>query len=119
MQQSRRIFIKWVGVSLASLPFFAGAGGISKVLAAGPELPPLKPTDPTAKSLGFCLNAKKPNAQCIDRKAADKKDQFCSGCQLYTKVKGDGATEMGKCLVLTAGLVPAGGWCKSWVKRPT
>ena len=119
MGHSRRKFLRAAALSLASLPLFAGLGRISTAFGADADLPPVKPDDSTAKSLSFCLDADKPTAQCAVRKSKDKKDQYCRGCQLYTKVKGEGKKELGKCLVMSTGLVPANGWCNSWVKRPT
>lgn len=119
MSSSRRSFLKVAAWSLVSLPLFAGLGWVSRAFAADADLPPVSADDPTAKALSFCLDANKPTAQCALRKGKDKKDQYCRGCQLYTKVKGEGKAEMGKCVVLAKGLVPGDGWCNSWVQRPS
>jgi hypothetical protein len=40
-------------------------------------------------------------------------DQRCANCELYTK-KTD---ERGSCKLFAEGLVEAGGWCTSWIKK--
>lgn len=42
-----------------------------------------------------------------------KPDQRCANCELYTK-KTD---ERGSCKLFAQGLVEAGGWCTSWIKK--
>ncbi len=115
MNSSRRSFLKIAGLTIATLPAASSLLG-SMAQAADPAL--VKDSDPLPKSLGFCSNADKPTAQCKDRKAKDKKDQYCHNCQLYTKLSGDGAKEVGKCLLMPTNSVPTNGWCKSWVKKP-
>ncbi|MGZ6263806.1 MAG: high-potential iron-sulfur protein [Bdellovibrionota bacterium] len=119
MQQSRRTFLAGAVFTLASLPLLAMLGRSFAAFGAEAGLGPLSPDDTTAKALGFCLNADQPTKQCATRKTKDKQGQYCTLCQLYTKFQGSGKDEMGKCIVLTKGLVPAHGWCSSWVKRPS
>lgn len=42
-----------------------------------------------------------------------KPDRRCDNCQLYT-AKTD---ELGSCKLFAQGLVEAGGWCTSWIKK--
>lgn len=116
MNPSRRSFLKLSGLSLASIPFLGGL--LTSTLAFADAPPLVKESDAMPKSLGFCANADKPTKQCGDRKAKDRKDQYCHNCQLYTKLQGEGKTEQGKCLLMPANSVPGSGWCKSWVKKP-
>lgn len=114
---SRRNFLKLSGVALASVPFL-GLWRTGEAEAADAKVPPLaKPTDALPKSLQYCPDANKPK-ECPDRKAAARKDQFCSNCQLYQALAGVDVKKQGKCLIMPAYSVNAGGWCKSWVKKP-
>ena len=115
MQTNRRNFLKLSGVALASIPLMNGL--FQNTARAADALPLVKDSDPMPKSLKYCSDANKPTKQCADRKAKDKKDQFCNNCQLYTKVSGEGKTEVGKCLLMTKNTVPAAAWCQSWSKK--
>ncbi len=42
-----------------------------------------------------------------------RSDQSCANCELYTKE----TDERGSCKLFSQGLVEAGGWCTSWVKK--
>lgn len=117
MSFSRRSFLKVGGLSLAALPFASSLLSSSPAQAAA-ELPLAKETDPMAKSLKYCPNGDKPSANCQDRKKKERKDQYCTNCQLYTKIKGEKENEIGKCLVLPKNSVMGKGWCMSWVKKP-
>ncbi len=111
--QSRRTFMKALGSSLLAIPFLASLEPF-KAFAAEKMA---KEGQGQAKSLHYCSNAKKPGSHCPERKAKDKADQFCSGCQMYSKTSGEGDKEIGKCLIIQDGLVHSTGWCMSWVKR--
>jgi hypothetical protein len=113
MHFNRRSFLKYFGLGIVSVPFL---GKIPSVAFAA-DLPLAKETDPTAKSLKFCLNADKPSKACPDRAKAEHKDQYCNGCQLFTKISGDGKTAVGKCMLMTKNTVPGNGWCSSFVKK--
>lgn len=119
LDQSRRSFLRIGGLTLATLPF---AGSLLSGLTSGGEayaadLPACKESDASAKALKYVEVADKA-AKGSPRAAADKKDQFCHGCQLYTKLSGEGAAERGKCLVIPKCSVSHHGWCMSWVKKP-
>jgi hypothetical protein len=116
MQFSRRSFLKVSGISLATIPF-AGAL-LGSAPAQGADLPLAKETDAMPKSLKYCPNGDKPSSNCPERKKADKKGQYCTNCQLYTKIKGEKDEEIGKCLLMPKNAVMGKGWCISWVKKP-
>lgn len=117
MNSSRRNFLKMGGLALATATLIPSIFKTSPAIAA--DLLPLKESDAMAKSLGYCPNADKPTKQCADRKAKDKKDNYCHNCQLYTKISGEGKTEIGKCMLMPKNSVPGVAWCKSWVKKPS
>lgn len=81
----------------------------------GPELKMVPDTDPTAKALKYVPDATK--ATRIDKMGVVGKDQSCKNCQFYTKAGEVGGKEVGKCLMLPAGMVASGGWCMSWTKK--
>ncbi len=68
----------------------------------------------------YCKDADKtPNEACPDRAKEERKDQYCTNCMFYNKVKGEGKEELGTC-ALAMGiqrLVRGPGWCQSWVKK--
>ncbi|MGE3262362.1 MAG: high-potential iron-sulfur protein [Bacteriovoracia bacterium] len=113
MHFNRRSFLKYLGLGIASVPLL---GKIPSVAFAA-DLPMAKETDPMPKSLKFCLDADKPSKSCPDRKKAEKKDEYCHNCQLFTKTSGDGKAAIGKCMLMTKNTVPGHGWCSSWVKK--
>ncbi len=120
---NRRSFLKASVTSIAALPLAAGFfSALSKVArAADADLPAIKEADAQAKAFNYCIDAKKAekakSPACPARKGKEHAGEFCSGCQLYTKVKGEGKAEMGKCLVIPGVLVYGGGWCNSYSKK--
>lgn len=114
MSFSRRTFLKTGAIGLAAVPFVSSLFSLAPSEARAADMPLIKESDPMAKSLKYCHDAKKPNDQCKDRKKKEKADQFCHNCQLYTKLDD----KKGKCMVLPKGAVAAEGWCNSWVKNP-
>lgn len=115
MSISRRSFLKYTGLTLAALPV---AQALFSAKARAADLPPASDKEGMGKTLHYCPNAKKPSANCADRKKPENKDHFCKGCQLYTKLSGEGEKEIGKCMIMPTNTVNSGGWCPSWVKRP-
>ncbi|MCO5143038.1 MAG: high-potential iron-sulfur protein [Oligoflexia bacterium] len=114
---NRRSFLKSSSIAVAGLAVSQSI--FSKFsFAETKELPLAKESDAVAKQLKYCEDADKPSKNCETRKAKDKKDQYCHGCQLYTKTAGEGKTEKGKCMIMPANLVAGKGWCMSWVKKP-
>jgi hypothetical protein len=83
--------------------------------AAGPELKLVPETDETAKALKYVPDATK--ATRVDKMGVAGKDQNCKNCQFYTKAGEVKGQEVGKCLMLPAGMVNATGWCMSWTKK--
>ncbi|MEN9835265.1 MAG: hypothetical protein RL011_1458 [Pseudomonadota bacterium] len=83
--------------------------------AAGPELKLVPETDATAKALKYVPDATK--ATRVDKMGVAGKDQNCKNCQFYTKAGEVKGQEVGKCLMLPAGMVNATGWCMSWTKK--
>lgn len=87
----------------------------AKPAAAGPELKLVPDTDATAKALKYVPDATK--ATRVDKMGVAGKDQNCKNCQFYTKAGEVKGQEVGKCLMLPAGMVNAAGWCMSWTKK--
>ena len=75
-------------------------------------LPPLDANDPTAKSLGFVVDATK-----VDAKANPtyKTGQRCGTCAQFQGKAGDAT---GGCNIFVGHSVPQGGWCKVWAQKP-
>jgi hypothetical protein len=69
--------------------------------ASAAALPPLDPSDPTAKALGFVNDSAKP-------------DQKCATCAQFT---GQASDARGGCNIFAGKSVPAGGWCSVWAKK--
>lgn len=120
---SRRRFLKISAATIAAVPFITGIvsrfSGVS--FAGDADLPAVKEGEGQAKALNYCKDAAKAEKSakpaCPTRKSKDHKGESCSNCQLYTKVKGDGKAEMGKCVVIPGNLVYASGWCNSYTKK--
>lgn len=77
---------------------------------------PVSESDPLAQALGFKTDAKKVDTKKFPkRKGAEGAKQFCSTCSFFTKTDD----KTGKCTIFAAqgGIVPAGGWCNSWVSK--
>ncbi len=119
MNFSRRKFLKTGGVSLLAIPFAGSFLTKLSPVAEAADLPLVKDSDAMAKSLKYCPNGDKPTKQCSDRKAKEKKDQYCNNCQLYTKISGEKDKEIGKCMLMPKNSVHGAGWCMSWVKKPS
>lgn len=115
MAVNRRTFLKLSGTALAALPFL---NGLAPRAGYAADLPEAKETDAQPKALKYCSNPDKSTKTCADRKKAERKDQYCYNCQLFTKASGDGKTAKGKCMLMPANSVPGHAWCMSWVKKP-
>lgn len=79
---------------------------------AATSLPPLDPTDPTAKALGFALDTSK-----VDGTAnpSHKAEQRCGTCAQYQGAPSDAS---GGCNIFAGKNVPKNGWCKVWAQKP-
>lgn len=98
--QSRRRFIKLAAGT-------AAAGAAFSLLprsAYGAGLPPLKPSDPTAKALHYVEDASKSS------NPKHKKGDNCSNCVFYKGKPGDAR---GPCQLFPGKSVNAKGWCVS------
>jgi hypothetical protein len=105
---SRRAIVKGgliAGAFIPALGFLASGAD-----AAG--LPALDPKDPTAKALGFVLDAKKVDAAA---NPTYKPNQRCGVCAQFQGKAGDAT---GGCNIFAGKSVPQGGWCKVWAAKP-
>jgi len=86
--------------ALKAIPFLVALDlGVNTASAA--TLPPLDPTDPTAKALGYVNDSAKP-------------DQKCANCAQFT---GQAADARGGCNIFAGKSVAGGGWCSVWAKK--
>ncbi|MCF7674636.1 MAG: high-potential iron-sulfur protein [Akkermansiaceae bacterium] len=105
---SRRTF-------LLSLVASAGTPALlaSRVLAQAPPPPvKLEESDPIAMALGFKLDTAKVDAKKYPQHSVAQK---CSECAVYQAKAGD---TLGPCVAIGNKLVPAGGWCVAFSKKP-
>jgi hypothetical protein len=103
---SRRRLLKGALASLAAAPavtLIAGRARGAEALSAG---------DPTAKSLGYAVDASKVDAAS---NPTYKPGQTCANCIQYTGAAGAGD---GPCTIFPGKTVKAKGWCKVWVLKP-
>lgn len=113
MHFNRRSFLKYGSISLLSLPFLGRWQGQALAAPGDEKLPMAKESDKLSQSLKFCSDADKPSKSCPARKEAAHKNEYCHGCQLYTKIDD----KTGKCMLMTKNRVPANAWCASWSKK--
>jgi hypothetical protein len=86
--------------ALKAVPFLVALDlGINTTSAA--TLPPLDPSDPTAKALGYV-------------NASTKADQKCANCAQFQGQSGDA---QGGCNIFAGKSVAGGGWCSVWAKK--
>lgn len=103
MLQNRRSFLKFsstLGVGLLVFPKLA--------FSAEPTL--VKEDETLPKALKYLHDA---------TKSKDRKDPkaICKNCSFYKPEGKIGSDEVGKCQMFQKGVVKAGGWCTSWVKK--
>ena len=105
---SRRAIVKSGLIVGAFLP---AAGFVSRNAAGAAALPPLDPSDPTAKALGFTNDAAK-----VDTKAYPtyKPAQKCGTCAQF---QGKPTDATAACTIFAGKSVPQGGWCQVWAQR--
>ena len=105
---TRRAIVKNGLIAGAMLP----ALGLLGNGAAAAGLPPLDPSDPTAKALGFVTDATK-----VDKAANPtyKPGQKCGTCAQFQGKPGDATAG---CNIFAGHSVPATGWCKVWAQKP-
>ena len=104
---SRRELIKRALLASA----FAPALGLIGKSSWAADLTPLDPSDPAAKALGFTTDASKVDASAIP---TFKAEQHSAACAQYQGTPTDATAG---CTIFAGHSVPAGGWCKAWVKR--
>lgn len=104
---SRRSIVKSGLIAGAVFPF---AGIISRAATAA-VLPPLDPSDPTAKALGFVPDASKVDAKTYP---TFKPGQKCATCAQF---QGKPTDTTAACTIFAGKSVPAGGWCQVWVQK--
>jgi hypothetical protein len=104
---SRRSIVKSGFIAGALLPTV----GLMSRNAAAATLPPLDPSDPTAKALGFVNDATK-----VDTKTQPtfKPSQKCGTCAQYQGKAGDATAA---CTIFAGKSVPQGGWCQVWAQK--
>jgi hypothetical protein len=69
--------------------------------------------DPTAKALGFAMDAKKVD---VSKAPTFKAGSNCGNCALYVKAQAAGGHA--PCGAFSNKLVPQEGWCMAWAKAP-
>jgi hypothetical protein len=105
---SRRTMIQAGLLTAMAIP------GLRQIRSAHADtLPPLDPTDPTAKALGFVTDTTK-----VDDAAnpTHKATQKCGVCAQFQGKAGDAR---GGCNIFVGHSVPQGGWCKVWAQKPS
>lgn len=105
---SRRALVKGGLAAGALVPAFGFLANTA--VAAG--LPPLDPSDPTAKALGFVTDSTKVDATA---NPTHKPTQKCGTCAQFQGKPGDAT---GGCNIFAGHSVPQGGWCKVWAQKP-
>ena len=99
---SRRRFFRITAVGLAAAPL---ASALMSGVAHAVDT--VKESDPTAKALGYAVDATKA-AKRTDKTAT------CANCSLFT---GKAGAADGPCAIFQGNLVSAKGWCTAWVKK--
>ena len=104
---SRRAIVK--GGLIASA--LASTASLLTTTAHAAALPALDPNDPTAKALGFVVDAGKVDAAA---NATFKPTQKCSNCAQFQGKPGEASAA---CNIFPGKSVPAKGWCKVWAQK--
>jgi high potential iron-sulfur protein len=104
---SRRSIVKSGLIAGAFLPV---AGLVSRGAAAA-ALPPLDPSDPTAKALAFTTDASKVDTKTFPTFKAGQK---CGTCAQY---QGKASDSTAACTIFAGKSVPQGGWCQVWAQK--
>jgi hypothetical protein len=119
MNLSRRELLRnGLGMLVAAPVGLSAITALAQAPKAG-ALTLVDPTkDPLSKALGYVHNAADAKAERKDKAIGGKTHkadtQLCSNCALYVKTGAIEGAEVGKCTMIAAGMVKAGGWCKSW-----
>jgi len=83
-----------------------------RALAQTPPPVKLEETDPIALALGYKADTTKVDAQ---KYPLHTNEQKCSGCAFYQEKAGEA---LSPCTVFGGKLVPPGGWCSGFAKKP-
>lgn len=75
------------------------------------QAPALDPKDPQAVALGYVADAAQADKAKYPNHAVG---QSCANCQLY---QGAAGSASGPCPIFQNKVVPAKGWCSTWVKK--
>jgi len=104
---SRRTLVKYC--------LTAGLGGSALALwpTRNAAAAALDPNDPSAKALGFVSDSKTVDAAS---NPTFKPAQRCASCAQY---QGKASDPQAACSIFGGKTVPAGGWCKVWVQKPS
>lgn len=105
---SRRAVVQRGLIAISMIPMLA----LPSWRARAAALPPLDPSDPTAKSLGFVVDTSKVDAAA---NPLHKVTQKCGSCAQFQGKAGDAT---GGCNIFVGHTVPQGGWCKVWAQKP-
>jgi hypothetical protein len=111
--ESRRFFLKSLGLAIASIPLVGLLQNRSSSAFAS-DLPEVAENDPTAIALGYVADGKKADIKKFP-KAKDAKNgtQKCSNCMFFSNEKAG----KGSCQLFPGKLVRSAGWCNSWAKK--
>jgi High potential iron-sulfur protein len=104
---ARRTFIK-AAVFAAAVP---ATGVLQQAVAAAP-LPLVDANDPTAKALGYVIDATKVD---VKSNPTYKPGQKCTTCAQF---QGKPADKQAACALFLGKQVHAAGWCKAWGQKP-
>ncbi|HWJ36613.1 MAG TPA: high-potential iron-sulfur protein [Steroidobacteraceae bacterium] len=107
-KMTRRSIVKGGLIAGALVP----ALGLMGNTATAAGLPPLDPSDATAKALGYVADGTKVIAS---ENPTYKPGQKCSTCAQY---QGKASDATAACTIFTGHSVPAAGWCKVWAQKP-
>jgi hypothetical protein len=113
---TRRSFLSFFSTFLVLAPvLFSVKNLFAAKNAATPPPPgpkPVEETHPLAKAFGYKKDASTVDATKFPNYKAGNN---CTNCLQYSKINEG----WGKCKIIAAGPVTAGGWCKNWVKKPS
>jgi hypothetical protein len=104
---SRRSIVKGGLIAGALLPVI----GLLTDNATAAALPPLDPSDPTAKALGFVTDNTKVDSKTY---TSFKPAQKCATCAQYQGKASDAAAA---CTIFAGKSVPQNGWCQVWAQK--
>lgn len=96
---------------LTGLLAAAAASALPALPAGAADAPRIPEDDPTAKALGYVLNAAK-----AEKDPAFKKGSTCANCTLYVAAQEKGG--YAPCGAFGGKLVAKAGWCRAWAAKP-